>query len=116
MTNQATSDNTARDRFGGLIGPDATIAMWFADTYGQSFAVADKSRRDLRAALHAAGYAIVQRGGVRLEMPVDTARGLQRVISVSPHQWAVRFREMVTDAIAAAEQPEPDTDKETANG
>jgi hypothetical protein len=96
MTNQATSDDTARE----------SIAEWYCEIESKAhindecYQMAD----DLIDWLDRhSGLAIVPRGGVRLEMPVDTARGLQRVISLSPHQWAVRFREMVADAIAAAE-------------
>jgi hypothetical protein len=48
----------ARVTLGPLNGSDAVIARWFIDTYGQSFAVADKSRRDFLTALTAAGFVI----------------------------------------------------------
>jgi hypothetical protein len=73
---------------GPLAGPDAVIARWFIDTYGQSFAVADKSRRDILTALTAAGF-VIRRATSAAEPGMVT---ISKIAAIRAHSALVYLR------------------------
>jgi hypothetical protein len=123
MTNPPTPATAggAGGTLGPLNGSDAVIARWFIDTYGQSFAVADKSRRDITAALTAAGF-VIRRATPAAQNDDDGERtmttGTQTIVPVS-REFMLQIRDaligqdllgLAVDIDAVLDRPAADRD------
>jgi hypothetical protein len=110
MTNPPTPATAggAGGTLGPLNGSDAVIARWFIDTYGQSFAVADKSRRDITAALTAAGF-VIRRATPAAEPGMVTIDYLTAHLLVSVCRETGRdgTADYLESALATAADPAP---------